>query len=131
MSECTHDCSTCKSGCAEKPKPESLLKAPHPASSIKKVIGVVSGKGGVGKSMTSAMLATLMARREYKVGLLDADITGPSAPRLFGLKTRAISDENAIYPVETKTGIDVMSVNLLLQNESTLWCGAGLLSPAQ
>ncbi|MEG2405061.1 MAG: Mrp/NBP35 family ATP-binding protein [Oscillospiraceae bacterium] len=126
MSEnCSHDCESCKSGCESHPKPESLQKPPHSASSIKKVIGIVSGKGGVGKSMTSAMLATLLCRREYKVGILDADVTGPSIPRLFGLHTHAMSDNNAIYPVPSKTGIDVMSVNLLLENESdpVVWRG--------
>ena len=126
MSECTHDCNTCGSSCASrKQQPESFREAPHALSNIKKVIGVVSGKGGVGKSMTSAMLAVLMNRRGYKTAVLDADITGPSIPKLFGIHTRAHADEIGCYPVPTKTGIEIMSVNLLLENENdpVVWRG--------
>lgn len=89
------------------------------------MIGVVSGKGGVGKSMTSAMLAVLLNRRGYKTGVLDADITGPSIPKLFGIHGRAHADEVGCYPVQSRTGIDVMSVNLLLEHESdpVVWRG--------
>ena len=92
---------------------------------VRKVIGVVSGKGGVGKSMTSAMLAVLLNRRGYKTGVLDADITGPSIPKLFGIHGRAHADEVGCYPVQSRTGIDVMSVNLLLEHESdpVVWRG--------
>ncbi|OUQ43008.1 ATP-binding protein [Gemmiger sp. An120] len=92
---------------------------------MKKVIGIVSGKGGVGKSMTSAMLATLMRRRDYAVGVLDADVTGPSIPKLFGIHGRAMADENGCWPIKSRTGIDVMSVNLLLDNEEdpVVWRG--------
>lgn len=125
MSECTHNCETCGQNCSERSQPTDLHEAPHAMSSIKKVIGVVSGKGGVGKSMTSAMLAVLMNRRGYKSAVLDADITGPSIPKLFGIHQRAYGDENGILPVTTKTGIDIMSVNLLLENEEdpVVWRG--------
>lgn len=123
---CTHDCGSCSQNCGERTQaPQSFLEAPHPMSSIKKVIGVVSGKGGVGKSMTSAMLAVLLNRRGYKTGVLDADITGPSIPKLFGIHGRAHADEVGCYPVQSRTGIDVMSVNLLLEHESdpVVWRG--------
>ena len=125
MSECTHDCSSCSSNCASRNQPQDLHEPPHPLSHIKKVIGVVSGKGGVGKSMTSAMLATLLRRRDYSVGVLDADVTGPSIPKLFGIHGRALADENGCWPIKSRTGIDVMSVNLLLDNEEdpVVWRG--------
>ncbi len=125
MSECTHDCSSCSSNCASRNQPQDLHEPPHPLSRIKKVIGIVSGKGGVGKSMTSAMLATLLRRRDYAVGVLDADVTGPSIPKLFGIHGRALADENGCWPIKSRTGIDVMSVNLLLDNEEdpVVWRG--------
>ena len=124
MSECTHDCSTCSSNCSER-KPESLLEAPHEMSSIKNVIAVVSGKGGVGKSLVTSMLAVLANRKELNTAILDADITGPSIPKAFGLKTRAEGTEMGILPVKTKTGIQVMSINLLLNNDTdpVVWRG--------
>ncbi len=125
MSEnCTHDCGNCTADCASR-QPQDMHEAPHKLSSIKKVIGVVSGKGGVGKSMITSLLAITMKRRGLNVGILDADITGPSIPRIFGLKQKAEGDENGIYPVRTKTGIDVMSINLLLENETdpVVWRG--------
>ena len=124
MSECTHDCSTCSSNCSER-KPESLLEAPHEMSSIKNVIAVVSGKGGVGKSLVTSMLAVLANRKEFNTAILDADITGPSIPKAFGLKTRAEGTEMGILPVKTKTGIQVMSINLLLNNDTdpVVWRG--------
>lgn len=120
---CTHDCSTCAQNCAS--KQESPLAAANKASHIKKVIGVVSGKGGVGKSLVTSMLAVLFARHGYKVGILDADITGPSIPKIFGLKTGVTGCEDGILPAETKTGIKVMSINLLLDDERTpvVWRG--------
>ena len=126
MSEnCTHDSSTCSSNCASRQQPEDFHEAPHALSSIKKVIGVVSGKGGVGKSMVTSLLAVTMKRRGLNTAILDADITGPSIPKIFGLKDKAEGDENGIYPVRTKTGIDVMSINLLLENETdpVVWRG--------
>ena len=125
MSECTHDCSSCSASCSSRNKPQDLHEPPHQLSHIKKVIGIVSGKGGVGKSMTSAMLATLLRRRDYAVGVLDADVTGPSIPKLFGIHGRAMADENGCWPIKSRTGIDVMSVNLLLDNEEdpVVWRG--------
>lgn len=123
MSECTHNCETCGQDCAD--RKTSFQEAPHRLSNIKKVIGVVSGKGGVGKSSVTAMLAVLAQRDGYKVGILDADITGPSIPKAFGLKEKASGTEEGILPVKTKTGIDVMSINLLLENDTdpVIWRG--------
>lgn len=125
MSECNHDCSSCGENCPSRQNPESFLEQPNAMSSIKKVIGVVSGKGGVGKSMVTAMLATLLRRKEYGVAVMDADITGPSIPKVFGLHERATANDFGILPVETKTGIQVMSLNLLLEDETTpvVWRG--------
>ena len=102
------------------------LKAPaNPYSQVKKVIGVVSGKGGVGKSMVTASLARMMVQQGYSVGILDADITGPSIPKMYGLTGAAQADDNGIYPMETANGIKVMSINLLLPTEDTpvIWRG--------
>lgn len=125
MSECTNDCSHCSQNCSSRKAPKDLHEPPHKLSHIKKVIGVVSGKGGVGKSMTSALLAVEMRRRGYGVGLLDADITGPSIPKLFGIHGRAVGDDSGIWPIKSRTGIDVMSINLLLENEEdpVVWRG--------
>ncbi len=123
--ECTHDCSSCSSNCASR-DPKSFLEAPHPDSKIGKVIGVVSGKGGVGKSMVTGLLAVEFARRGYHCGILDADITGPSIPKAFGLTEKARGNETTIFPVQTKKyGIDVISINLLLENETdpVVWRG--------
>lgn len=124
MSEnCTHDCSTCGESCSDR---KSFLEAPHELSSVKKVIAVVSGKGGVGKSLVTSLLATIMQRAGFHSAVLDADITGPSIPRLFGVENAgAESDGFGIYPVKTKTGIDVMSINLLLENpaDPVVWRG--------
>ena len=124
MSECTHDCSTCSSNCSER-KAESLLAKPHELSKIKKVIGVVSGKGGVGKSSVTSMLAVLANRAGYSTAVLDADITGPSIPKAVGIHDKALASEEGIYPVFSKTGIATMSVNLLLENETdpVVWRG--------
>ena len=125
MSECTHDCSTCGESCAERTSPQSFQAKPHELSHIKKVIAVVSGKGGVGKSLVTSSLAAAMHRRGKKVGILDADITGPSIPKAFGIHTRAEGSELGIYPVESKGGIPVMSLNLLTDNETdpVIWRG--------
>ena len=126
MSEqCTHDCSTCSSNCGSK-DPKSLLVAPHPNSKIGKVIGVVSGKGGVGKSMVTDLLAVEFARHGYHCGILDADITGPSIPKAFGITEKAQGNETTIFPVKSKKyGVDIMSINVLLENESdpVVWRG--------
>lgn len=123
--ECTHDCTTCSSNCGSK-DPKSLLVAPHPNSKIGKVIGVVSGKGGVGKSMVTDLLAVEFARRGYHCGILDADITGPSIPKAFGITEKAQGNETTIFPVKSKKyGVDIMSINVLLENESdpVVWRG--------
>ena len=122
MSECTHDCSSCSASCDHRaPQHEP----PHERSRIQKVIGVVSGKGGVGKSMTSAMLAVSMRRLGFKAGVLDADITGPSIPRLFGVKGPATGDGTSINPVCSRTGVEIMSINLLLDDPEApvVWRG--------
>lgn len=123
MSECTHDCSTCKEDCGS--RKESFLKQPHKQSKIKKVIGIVSGKGGVGKSLITALTAISFNRRDYNVAIMDADITGPSIPKMFGIKEKAVSNGEGLLPVKTSTGIDVMSINLLLENETdpVVWRG--------
>ena len=123
--ECTHDCSTCSSNCGSK-DPKSLLVSPHPNSKIGKVIGVVSGKGGVGKSMVTDLLAVEFARHGYHCGILDADITGPSIPKAFGITEKAQGNETTIFPVKSKKyGVDIMSINVLLENESdpVVWRG--------
>ncbi len=123
MSECTHDCSTCKANCSS--RQQDFHEEPHEFSKIKKVIGVVSGKGGVGKSIVTSMLATLTNRNGFSTAILDADITGPSLPKAFGIHERASGDDKAIFPVKTVKGIEIMSVNLLLENESdpVVWRG--------
>ena len=125
MSECTHDCSTCGESCGERQEPQSLLKEHHPEARIGKVFGIVSGKGGVGKSMVTSQLAVTMRRRDYQVGILDADVTGPSIPKAFGIHGQALGSEAGLYPMTSKTGIQVMSTNLLLPNETdpVIWRG--------
>ncbi len=124
MSECTHDCSSCGESCSSR-DPKSFLEKPHALSNIKKVIGVVSGKGGVGKSLITGLMSVLTSRAGYKTAILDADITGPSVPKMFNLTKRAETDDSGIYPVKTKTGIDVMSINLLLEEptDPVVWRG--------
>ena len=124
MSECNHDCGSCGESCSER-TPGSMLAKLHEGSTVKKVIGVVSGKGGVGKSMVTSQLAVTMQRRGYRTAVLDADITGPSIPKAFGLTEKAGGTESALFPVETKTGIQVMSINLLLPDEESpvIWRG--------
>lgn len=122
MSEgCNHDCSSCSSDCAQRDMHAQL----NGFSSIRKVIAVSSGKGGVGKSSVTAMLAVLMARRGYKVGILDADITGPSIPKAFGITRKAKGSDMGILPEETHMGIKVMSINLLLEKDDqpVVWRG--------
>lgn len=126
MSEnCTHDCSSCGESCSSRDK-KSLLKKPHEMSDIKKVIAVVSGKGGVGKSMTCALLAAAAQNKGKVTAVMDADITGPSIPRMFGITERAMGSENGILPVITEGGIQVMSMNVLLENEAepVVWRGS-------
>jgi Mrp family chromosome partitioning ATPase len=129
MSECTHNCSTCSSNCASREKGQKnpdLIAPQNAASNVKRVIGVVSGKGGVGKSTVTCALATLMNRRGYKTAVLDADITGPSIPRAFGLRgVQLEGSEMGMFPAQTKTGIEIVSTNLLLDEESkpVVWRG--------
>ena len=125
MSEnCNHDCSSCGESCSSR-DPKSFIEKPHPKSSIKKVIGIISGKGGVGKSMTSSMLAASFQKKGHHTAILDADITGPSIPKAFGITEHAYGSEEGIYPVLSKTGIQTMSVNLLLEDatDPVIWRG--------
>ena len=125
MSECTHDCANCASDCGERKSPQSFREPPHPGSRIKKVIAVVSGKGGVGKSMVTSLMAVNMKRRGKSVAILDADITGPSIPKAFGIHERATGTDTQIDPVYSAGGIGVMSLNLLVENETdpVVWRG--------
>ena len=125
MSECTHDCSTCGQSCASRTAPQDLHEKLNELSSVKKVIAVVSGKGGVGKSLVTSAMAVELNRRGHKTAILDADITGPSIPKTFGIKTRAKGSEFGIIPETTKTGIDIMSINLLLEHttDPVVWRG--------
>ena len=124
MSECNHDCSSCSANCSERGQ-ESFLKALNPYSSVKKVIAVVSGKGGVGKSLVTSLLASEMQRRGHSCAVLDADITGPSIPKSFGIKQHAMGTEEYLIPVTTTTGLQIMSINLILENETepVVWRG--------
>lgn len=127
MSEnCSHDCSSCGEKCSSRDKEQkSFLEKPNELSSVKKVIGVVSGKGGVGKSMVTTLLSVIMNRRGYHTAVLDADITGPSIPKSFGITKKAEGTEQGILPVVTKSGIQLMSINLLLPNDTdpVVWRG--------
>ena len=135
MSECTHDCSTCSSNCGSRQQPQSLLVPANSLSDVKHVVGIVSGKGGVGKSLVTSMLAVLLQREGYKVGILDADITGPSIPKAFGMhNVEVFGDQNGMIPPRTKTGIDMISVNLLLGNDETkpvIWRGSMIAGTVQ
>lgn len=126
MSEnCTHDCSSCGENCPSRNKPQSLLEKTNDKTNIKKIIAVISGKGGVGKSSVTAQLAVMMQRKGYKTAILDADITGPSIPKAFGVNKEPVNEGDYIYAVETKTGIKIMSINLLIKDEMTpvIWRG--------
>ena len=125
MSSCNGNCSSCNSSDCGDRKKESLVAKLNPKASVKKVIGVVSGKGGVGKSTVTAMLAVAMSRKGKRVGVLDADITGPSAPMAFGVTECQGANEDGLYPALSKTGIQVMSINLLLDDASApvVWRG--------
>ena len=122
--ECTHNCETCGQSCSER-APQDLHEKPHPLSGIGKVYAVVSGKGGVGKSLVTSLLAVAMQRAGYHTAILDADITGPSIPRIFGVHEKAAGDDNGIFPVLSRTGIPMMSINLLLEHETdpVVWRG--------
>ena len=124
MSSCNGNCSSCSSDCGDR-KAESLLAQLNPKSQVKKVIAVVSGKGGVGKSTVTSLLAVAMARKGKRVGVLDADITGPSVPTAFGVTECQGANDEGLYPALTRTGIQVMSINLLLDNpaDPVVWRG--------
>lgn len=119
------DCAGCAHADSCSSKPVDFRKPMNQFSDIKKVIGVVSGKGGVGKSMVTASLARMMRKKGYKVGILDADITGPSIPKMYGVHEKALGDESGIFPREAADGTKIMSINLLLENESdpVIWRG--------
>ncbi len=122
---CSESCSACGEECAERKEKPDLMAAPHELSRIKKVVAVVSGKGGVGKSLVTSMLAVTTNRLGYQTAILDADITGPSIPKVFGLNEKASGNVLGIYPVRSRTGIDIMSINLLLENDTdpVVWRG--------
>lgn len=131
MSEnCSHDCASCSQNCAERTEIQKFK--PHAKSHIKHVIGVLSGKGGVGKSLVSGLLASAMAKKGFKCGVLDADITGPSIPKIFGIKEKAeaSAEGDGILPAQAKNGVKVMSLNLLLEHENdpVIWRGALITS---
>ena len=124
--ECTHDCSSCGASCDHNAEAKDLIAPLNKDSAIKHVYAIMSGKGGVGKSSTTACLASAMAKKGYKVGIMDADITGPSIPTAFGLNTRAVGDGESIFPELTTGGIKVISLNLLLENKGdpVIWRGS-------
>ena len=130
MSECTHDCSTCGADCASRQggttQPESLLAPLNAASHVKKVIAVMSGKGGVGKNLVTGLLSVLTARAGKSTAILDADITGPSIPKMFGIREPAMGSEEGILPAETRTGIRLISLNMLLEHDTdpVVWRGS-------
>ncbi len=122
MSECTHDCSTCSQDCSSRvPEPAT----PTADTKIKKIIAVLSGKGGVGKSMVTSMMAVCLAEQGFKVGIMDADITGPSIPKMFGLHDQLYGDEEGIFPAVSTLGVKIVSINMMLENEddAVLWRG--------
>ncbi len=127
VENCSHNCESCGANCPSRTggAPTSFIEKPHELSSIKKVIGIVSGKGGVGKSMVTSMLAVLANRRGYASAILDADITGPSIPKAFGIKEKAMGTEMGMFPARSKMGTEIMSVNMLLENETdpVIWRG--------
>lgn len=122
---CSHNCENCGENCEEREQKTDFSAKLNELSSVKKVIGVISGKGGVGKSLVTSLLAVTMNRHGFHSAILDADLTGPSIPKAFGLKEKATGNELGLFPVKSKTGIDVISINLLLENETdpVVWRG--------
>ena len=122
--ECNHNCSECSQNCESK-GPQSFLEAPNELSKVKKVIGIVSGKGGVGKSIVTSLLAVIMQRRGYNTAILDADITGPSIPKAFGINQKVEGTDTALFPAKSKMGTQIISTNMLLENETdpVIWRG--------
>ncbi len=126
MSDCSHDCSSCGSDCGSKKQdPKSFIEEQNPYSNVKKVIGIVSGKGGVGKSLVTSLTASALRKMGYKTAILDADITGPSIPKMFGMNEKAGGNDMGIIPAVSKDGTKIMSVNLLLDNadDPVIWRG--------
>ena len=125
MSDCSHNCSSCAENCASRTAPQSFLKEHHPDATVRHVYGIVSGKGGVGKSMVTSQLAVLLRRRGYAVGIMDADVTGPSIPQAFGIHEKAVGTEDALLPCISDGGVQVMSINVLLDDETdpVIWRG--------
>ena len=125
MPECNSNCAACGENCASRRAPQSLLKEHHPDAVIRRVYGIVSGKGGVGKSMVTSQLAVTLNRRGYRVGIMDADVTGPSIPQAFGIHQKAVGTDDAILPCISGSGIQVMSINVLLDDETdpVIWRG--------
>ena len=124
--DCTESCKTCSSNCAESKENQTDFSVkPHKLSNIKKVFVVLSGKGGVGKSVVTSMIAVAMNRKGYKTAIIDADVTGPSIPKAFGINGMVTGDQNGIIPNKSKTGIEIMSINFLLKNETdpVVWRG--------
>ena len=122
---CSGSCESCGENCSSRSNPQSLKVAPGANTHVKKVIGIVSGKGGVGKSFVTGLAACSMNKKGHKTAILDADITGPSIPKAFGIREKATGSEFGLFPVKTKTGIDIMSVNLLLEKDTdpVVWRG--------
>ena len=125
MPDCNNNCSTCGENCESRTAPQSFLKEHHPDAVVRRVYGVVSGKGGVGKSMVTSQLAVLLRRQGYAVGVMDADVTGPSIPQAFGIHEKAMGTENALLPCLSEGGVQVMSINVLLDDETdpVIWRG--------
>ena len=125
MAECNHDCANCSSKCSSA-SPASLLAPANAGSEVKKVIGIVSGKGGVGKSLVTGLLASATVRAGKKAGILDADITGPSIPRMFGVDEPIMGNDYGMLPAYSNTGVGIMSINLLLENNTdpVIWRGS-------
>lgn len=125
MSECSHNCSSCSSECGERRSPQSFIEKLGEGSSVKKVIGVVSGKGGVGKSLVTGLMASAFSKKGCHTAVLDADITGPSIPKIFGIEGRCVGSEKGLIPMKSKGGVEIMSINLLLENPSdpVIWRG--------
>lgn len=126
MPECTHDCSSCGESCGERTAEFDLRAKANPHSNVKKVVAVMSGKGGVGKSLCTACLAAAVQKSGRQAAVLDADITGPSIPKTFGVHERAMGNDEGIFPAVTSTGVKLMSLNLLMENETdpVVWRGS-------
>ena len=125
VENCASNCASCGKDCPSRTAPQSFRKEHHPDARVRRVYGVVSGKGGVGKSMVTSQLAVLLRRRGYAVGVMDADVTGPSIPRAFGVREKAVGTENALLPCVSAGGVQVMSINVLLDDETdpVIWRG--------